>query len=81
MGQYLKLLQKKNKKPLGLDNIKTLTKNLLIPWFAIGGIKKENIIHLKEFGFNKVAMVSEIMNSDNIKEKAIMITKELSHEN
>ncbi len=72
---------KKNKKPIGIEKIKTLTKDLKIPWFAIGGIKSNNISHLKRNGFKKVALVSQLMNSEDPKEDAIMILKELSHEN
>ena len=42
---------------------------------------KENISYLKNNGFNKFALVSELMNSEDPKEEAIMILKELSHEN
>ena len=76
----MKLIQK-NKKPIGIEKIKTLTKGLNIPWFAIGGIKSKNISYLKRNGFKKVALVSELMNSEDPKEDAIMILKELSHEN
>ena len=72
---------KKNKIPLGIENIKTLTKDLNIPWFAIGGIKSDNISYLKRNGFKKVALVSELMNSEDPKEDAMMILKKLSHEN
>ena len=73
--------QKKSKKPLGIEKIKTLTKDLNIPWFAIGGIKLNNISYLKRNGFKKVAIVSQLMNSEDPKEDAIMIIKALSHEN
>ena len=53
--------------------IKTLTKDLNIPWFAIGGIKSNNISYLKRNGFKKVALVSQLMNSDDPREEAIMI--------
>ena len=56
-------------------------KNLNIPWFAIGGITTNNISYLKSNGFQKVALVSQLMNSVDPKEDAIMILKELSHEN
>ena len=71
---------KKNKKPIGIENIKTLTKDLNIPWFAIGGIRSNNISHLKRNGLKKIALVSQLMNSEDPKEEAIMILKELSHE-
>ena len=81
IGPVFETTTKKNKKPLGIENIKTLTKDLNIPWFAIGGIKSNNISYLKRNGFKKFALVSELMNSEDPKEEAIIILKELSHEN
>ena len=81
IGPVFETATKKNKKPIGIEKIKTLTKDLNIPWFAVGGIKKNNISLLKYNGFKKIALVSELMNSEDPKEKAIMILKELSHEN
>ena len=77
----MKPQQKKNKKPIGIEKIKALTKDLSIPWFAIGGIKSNNISYLKKNGFKKVAIVSHLMNSEDPKKEAIMILKGLSHEN
>ena len=81
IGPVFETTTKKNKIPLGIENIKTLTKDLNIPWFAIGGIKSNNILYLKRNGFKKFALVSQLMNSEDPKEDAIMILKELSHEN
>jgi len=81
IGPVFETKTKKNKIPLGIENIKTLTKDLNIPWFAIGGIKSNNISYLKRNGFKKVALVSELMNSEDPKEDAMMILKKLSHEN
>jgi len=81
IGPVFQTATKKDKKPLGIEKIKKLTKDLNIPWFAIGGITKNNISYLKSNGFKKVALVSQLMNSDYPKEDAIMILKELSHEN
>ena len=66
---------------LSIENIKTLTKDLNIPWFAVGGIKSNNISYLKRNGFKKVALVSQLMNSEDPREAVIIILKELSHEN
>ncbi len=81
IGPVFETTTKTNKKPIGIDRIKTLTKDLNIPWFAIGGIKKNNISYLKSNGFKKVALVSQLMNSEDPKEDAIIILKELFHEN
>ena len=72
---------KKGGEPIGIEKLKILTKDLDIPWFAIGGIKSNNISYLKSNGFKKVALVSQLMNSENPKEEAIMVLKELCHEN
>ncbi|MBO8234283.1 thiamine phosphate synthase [Prochlorococcus marinus XMU1419] len=81
IGPVFETTTKKNKKPIGIEKIKTLTKDLNIPWFAIGGINSNNISYLKRHGFKKVALVSQLMNSEHPKEDAIMILKELSYEN
>tara|TARA_B100000212_G_scaffold304370_1_gene251696 strand:+ start:802 stop:1035 length:234 start_codon:yes stop_codon:yes gene_type:complete len=77
----LKPNTKKTKKPLGIDNLKNLTKDINIPWYAIGGIKNENIPLLKSNGIYKVAIISEIMNNENPKNKAMIILKSLTDEN
>ncbi len=81
IGPVFETSTKKNKKPIGIENIKTLTKDIDIPWFAIGGIKSNNISNLKNNGFKKFALISELMNSEDPQEDAIMILKELSNEN
>ena len=81
IGPVFQSATKKNKEPLGVEKIKTLTKNINIPWFVIGGINKENISFLKKKGINKVALVSGLLNSKDPKEEAIIILKELSYEN
>ena len=81
IGPVFQTLTKKNKVPLGIEKIKALTKDLNIPWFAIGGINKANISSLKNNGINKVAVVSGLLNSEDPKQEAIIILKELSYEN
>ena len=81
IGPVFDTKTKKNKKAIGIKKVKKLTKDLTIPWFVIGGITTNNISDLRNSGFNKVALVSELMNSEDPKEDAIMILKQLSHEN
>ncbi len=81
IGPVFDTVTKRDKEPIGIEKIKRLTKDLDIPWFAIGGIKSNNISYLKNNGFKKVALVSQLMNSEDPKEEAIMILKELSYEN
>ena len=81
IGPVFETATKKNKKPLGIEKIKTLTKDINIPWFAIGVIKTNNISYLKRNGIKKVALVSQLMNAKDPKRDAIMILKKLTHEN
>ena len=81
IGPVFETVTKKNKKPLGIEKIKTLTKDINIPWFAIGGIKTNNISYLKSNGIKKVALVSQLMNAKDPKREAIIILKKLNHEN
>jgi len=81
IGPVFATSTKKEKVPIGIDALKSLTKDISIPWFAIGGIKQENISLLKENNICKVAMITDLINSKNPKEKAIMIINSLNNEN
>ena len=81
IGPVFETNTKKTKKPLGINLIKELTKDIKIPWYAIGGIKNDNISILRSNGIHKVAIVSEIMNDENPQKKAMIILKTLSDEN
>ena len=81
IGPVFTTATKKEKVPLGIDTLKSLTKNIEIPWFAIGGIKQEHIPLLKAHNIRKVAIITDLINSKNPKEKAIMIINSLTDEN
>ncbi|MDC3168753.1 thiamine phosphate synthase [Prochlorococcus sp. AH-716-E17] len=81
VGPVFPTLTKKDKGPLGVEKIKVLIKDINIPCFAIGGINRLNISSLKNHEISKVALVSGLLNSEDPKEEAIMILKDLSHEN
>ena len=81
IGALFETDTKKGKVILGINEIKKITEGITIPWFAIGGIKSENIPFLKANGIRKVAVISELLNSENPKEKAIIMINELSDEN
>ncbi len=72
---------KKEKVPLGIETLKSITKDISIPWFAIGGINQDNITLLKENNIFKVAIITDLIHSKRTKEKAIMLLKSLSNEN
>ncbi|WP_010252372.1 thiamine phosphate synthase [Acetivibrio cellulolyticus] len=55
--------------PVGLEYLKFVVQNISIPYVAIGGIKEHNLDEVIGRGAKCVAMVTEIVESDNIKEK------------
>ncbi|MCT4508793.1 MAG: thiamine phosphate synthase [Tepidibacter sp.] len=57
---------KKGLKPRGIEFIKELKQNLQIPIISIGGINENNIKSIYESGSSGVAIMSSIMESDNI---------------
>tara|TARA_B100000963_G_C22529664_1_gene626995 strand:- start:89 stop:1141 length:1053 start_codon:yes stop_codon:yes gene_type:complete len=81
IGPVFETNTKKDKKPLGIDKIIKLTKDIEIPWYAIGGIKNENIPQLKVNNINKVAIITDIMDDENPSNKAMIILKSLNDEN
>lgn len=81
IGPVFATSTKKGKVPLGIETLKSLTKDIPIPWFAIGGVKQDNISLLKENNISKVAIITDLINSKNPKEKAIMLLKSLTDEN
>tara|TARA_Y100001978_G_scaffold107089_1_gene95631 strand:+ start:888 stop:1949 length:1062 start_codon:yes stop_codon:yes gene_type:complete len=81
IGPVFATTTKKRKVPLGIDTLKSLTKEISIPWFAIGGIKLESIPLLKENNIRKVAIITDLINSKKPKDKAIMLINALNNEN
>ena len=81
IGPVFQSTTKKSKSPLGIERVKSLTKKITVPWFAIGGINSQNISLLQENNIKKVAIISDLNCKSNSKEKAIMIIKTLANEN
>lgn len=58
------------KKPEGLSLIKSISSNVSIPVFAIGGMKPKNIIPVLESGASGISTISSILSSDEPKKIA-----------
>lgn len=56
-------------KPVGVDNLKKACKKVNMPVFAIGGVKIRRINELKKTGTHGVAVISEILGSQDIETK------------
>ena len=53
--------------PLGLEKLKKIINNTDIPTMAIGGINSSNILDVMKSGVDGVAVISEILEKDNIR--------------
>jgi thiamine-phosphate pyrophosphorylase len=54
-------------KPVGTEALKKVCRNITIPVFAIGGIKRNRIRDVRQSGVHGVAMIREILMSEDIK--------------
>jgi thiamine-phosphate pyrophosphorylase len=78
VGPIYKTGTKKNVcDPVGLEYLEFAVKNIKIPFVAIGGIKEHNIGEVIEKGAKTIALVTEIVGAQNIKEKIISLNNKL----
>lgn len=63
--------------PLGLERLREVVEKVDCPVFAIGGIKKENIRDVIMAGAYGVALISAIMEADDIESETRAIIEEL----
>ncbi|HMJ64240.1 MAG TPA: thiamine phosphate synthase [Candidatus Binatia bacterium] len=55
-------------KPVTLDYVRWAAANLMIPWFAIGGITLQNIDDVLRAGARRICVVSAILNASNVRQ-------------
>lgn len=60
-------------KPIGINTLKKVSREMKIPVFAIGGVKSHRVREVRKAGAYGVAMISEIFGAKNISKK----TKEI----
>ncbi|OGV56907.1 MAG: thiamine-phosphate diphosphorylase [Lentisphaerae bacterium GWF2_44_16] len=60
---------------LGIKTIESISPHLKIPFTVMGGIKEKHLPELIRKGARKIAMVTEITASENIKEKVFLLRK------
>lgn len=71
---------KKGRPGIGLDNIRTMQKEVgqKIPAFCIGGIKPENLEEVKGAGAKRVVIVSHLLSSPDPEKETLKIISQLS---
>jgi thiamine-phosphate pyrophosphorylase len=52
--------------PVTLDYVRWATKNVTVPWFAIGGITLENVDEVIAAGARRICVVSAILNAKDV---------------
>lgn len=77
VGAIFNTSTKTNTIKTSIDELKNIRKSINIPIIAIGGIKKDNIVHLKNTGINGIAVVSAIISSENIFKATQELKKEI----
>ncbi len=59
----------KDRKAVGLQYLEYVQNNINIPYVAIGGIKENNLYDVISLGATRICLVSDIVGSNNIREK------------
>lgn len=57
---------KPSREPTGTEFVRWAHTHIKIPWFAIGGITLENLPKLIELGVRRIAVISAILNQEDI---------------
>ena len=57
---------KPSAKPVTLEYVRWASRNIAIPWFAIGGINLENLNEVLEAGARRICVVSAILNASDV---------------
>ncbi|AAQ00392.1 MULTISPECIES: thiamine phosphate synthase [Prochlorococcus] len=65
IGPIFKTKSKQNDLSLGIDFFSKINLKTNLPWFAIGGINKDNIDKIKEVGIKRVAVINAIMGAED----------------
>ena len=69
---------KKEYKPIGTGNIRTLKKVLKIPFFVIGGIDCASLEKLKPYKISRIAVCRALCHSNNIKKTVQALRSQLN---
>ena len=64
VGPVFETPTKPGKKSVGLEYVEWASKNVSIPWFAIGGINTENLFEVIKAGASRIAVVRAIINAE-----------------
>ncbi len=78
VGPVFETPTKPGRKSVGLEYVEWTSKNVSIPWFAIGGINLDNIKEVINAGAKRIAVVRAIINADSPASIAVEMKNTLS---
>ncbi len=61
--------------PVGLEYLEYVARNIDLPFVAIGGIKARNLAEVVRRGANCIAMVTEIVAADDIRQRVLQLKR------
>lgn len=79
VGPVFETPTKPGKKSVGLEYVNWASKNVTIPWYAIGGINAENLSEVLANGATRVAVVRAIINDDSPETQSKVFASKLSN--
>ncbi len=81
VGPIFDTLSKQIKVPIGLDIIRKAKDSLKIPFFAIGGINLNNLDQIIRAGGKRIAVISAVVLSDDVKSSAAELLERIRYQN
>jgi len=81
VGPIFDTLSKQIKKPAGPGIIREAKDSLEIPFFSIGGINLTNVDRIVQAGGKRIAVISAVVSSDDVKSSAAKLLEKLRHLN
>jgi len=64
-------------RPVGLELLRQVSREIDLPWVAIGGINKSNISEVVSAGAKSVAVVTAVVSAPDIREAALFLREEI----
>lgn len=77
IGPIFDTLSKEIKSPIGLDIVQEAKESLKIPFFLIGGINLNNLDSVVQAGGKKIAVISALVLSDDVRQSAMKLMEKL----
>ena len=78
VGPVFETPTKPGRKSVGVEYIEWASKNVNIPWFAIGGINQDNVEEVIQAGASRVAVVRAIINAEKPEEISAFFAERLN---